>query len=153
MHCKVLAPGLIVFSALLFTLSPPAVSQSAPPPAIHVESEPSIDVFSDSVGASAAQFRVDEAGASSYSIPIYVPPGTAGVAPQVELSYGSRNPTGPMGPGWARSGLSSVARCKASIESGDVGAPADVPVNVDDESTPFTERVRFDEPQCNGGVQ
>jgi len=133
MNLKVPPPGLLGLAVLLFTLSTAALSQPATPPAIHVEPEPAVDVFSDSVGAIAAQFRVDEAGASAYSIPIYVPPGSAGVAPQVELSYGSRNPTGPMGPGWAISGLSSISRCKATIESGDVGALADVAINFDND--------------------
>ena len=78
---------------------------------------------------------MDESGASTYALAIYSPPGTAGVAPQVAFSYSSRNPTGPMGPGWALSGLSSIGRCKATIESGDVGALADVAINFDDDAS------------------
>ena len=93
------------------------------------------DPDSDKVGATAAEFRVDESGAATYSIPIYAVPGTAGVSPKLALSYSSQGGYGPIGKGWAISGLSSITRCRATREAGDFmsgGNPVDgnpAPVN------------------------
>ncbi|MCR6627707.1 MAG: hypothetical protein NVV67_16020 [Pseudoxanthomonas sp.] len=77
------------------------------------------DPLSDSVSATAAEFRVDEAGAATYTVPLYTVPGTAGVAPSVSLKYSSQGGYGPLGKGWAVGGLSSIARCRATREGGD----------------------------------
>jgi hypothetical protein len=64
------------------------------------------------VGLTAADFRVDESGAATYSVPIPIAPGTAGVAPQLALSYSSNNMIdGPVGVGWSIAGLSAISRC------------------------------------------
>jgi YD repeat-containing protein len=89
----------------------------APPPPPPQTTVP--DVLSDAVGAIAAQFRVDESGSATYAIPIYTPPGVAGVAPQVALSYSSQGGQGPLGKGWAISGLSGIVRCRQTREAGD----------------------------------
>lgn len=100
------------------------------------------DTASDMVGATAAEFRVDESGAATYSIPLYGVPGTAGVVPKLALSYSSQGANGPLGKGWSISGLSSIARCRATREAGDFivnGIPTDgvaQPVN-------FTSTDRF----------
>ncbi len=88
------------------------------------------DPDSDTVAATAAEFRVDESGGATYSIPIYGVPGTAGVMPKLALSYSSQGGAGPIGKGWSISGLSSITRCRATMEAGDFisgGSPA--PVN------------------------
>jgi RHS repeat-associated protein len=84
-----------------------------------VVSVPATDPVSDAVGATLAQFRVDEAGNATYSVPIQVPPGTAGMAPKLALSYNSRLPDGIMGPGWTIEGASQITRCRQTRESGD----------------------------------
>ncbi len=86
------------------------------------------DSTSDRVGAIAGSFRVDESGAATYSIPLFTPPGTAGVVPQVALAYSSQGGDGPLGRGWSISGLSSITRCRATREAGDFivsGKPVD----------------------------
>lgn len=96
---------------------------------------PESDLISDQVGATAGEFRVDESGAATYSIPIYTVPGTAGVTPKLALSYSSQGGIGPLGKGWSISGLSSIGRCRATREAGDFivsGEPTDgnpTPVN------------------------
>jgi RHS repeat-associated protein len=89
------------------------------PPRLLVAADP----LSDAVSATAAEFRVDESGAATYSVPLYAVPGTAGVVPQLTLSYSSQNGDGPVGKGWAIGGLSSISRCRATREAGDfIGA-------------------------------
>ena len=64
------------------------------------------------VGLTAGEFRVDESGAATYQLPLNLPQGTAGVVPQLGLSYSSSNTSeGPLGVGWSLSGLSSITRC------------------------------------------
>lgn len=77
------------------------------------------DPLSDAVSATAAEFRVDESGAATYSIPLYAVPGTAGVAPKLSLNYSSQAGEGPVGKGWSIGGLSAISRCRATREAGD----------------------------------
>lgn len=77
------------------------------------------DAISDRVGATAGQFRVDESGSATYNIPIYTPPGTAGVVPQLGFAYNSQGGNGPLGKGWGISGSSGISRCRATREHGD----------------------------------
>ncbi|MBS0457900.1 MAG: VCBS repeat-containing protein, partial [Proteobacteria bacterium] len=86
------------------------------------------DAISDAVGATPGQFRVDESGQATYSIPLFTPPGVAGVVPKMALSYSSQGGPGVAGKGWAISGASSISRCRATREAGDFitgGVPND----------------------------
>lgn len=56
---------------------------------------------------------VTQSGAFTYSIPFRLPPGTAGVAPKLGLSYASQGGNGIAGVGWNLSGLSLIMRCPA----------------------------------------
>ena len=110
----VLTPlGVFVFDVVA------AVTGGGQPPRVLVAPDP----ISDAVSATAAEFRVDESGAATYSVPLYTVPGTAGVKPSVSLVYSSQGGYGPIGKGWSLSGLSSIARCRATREAGDfIGA-------------------------------
>ena len=67
------------------------------------------------VGTMAGQASTD-GGAAQYHIPIVVPPGRAGMQPDLALAYNSRSGNGVMGMGWSISGLSSIHRCPQTPE-------------------------------------
>ncbi len=62
------------------------------------------------VGLTTGKLSVGNNGAASYSIPISVSPGTAGVQPKLSFEYSSRGGNGMMGVGWSVSGLSAITR-------------------------------------------
>lgn len=72
-------------------------------------------------GTTDGQVNVGPDGSVGYSIPIRVPPGTAGVEPKLVLAYNSRGGPSSYGFGWAVGGISSVQRGPRNIpEDGSV---------------------------------
>jgi hypothetical protein len=57
------------------------------------------------------QFRVNETGAATFSLPIQVPPGTAGLEPKLSLRYNSRDGNGLAGMGAGVGGIAVITRC------------------------------------------
>jgi hypothetical protein len=71
------------------------------------------------------KFEVTDSGSASYTIPIAVVPGTAGLEPKLSLSYDSRSGNGLLGVGWSLSGLPSITRCGRTIaQDGQTGGVA-----------------------------
>jgi RHS repeat-associated protein len=69
----------------------------------------------EATGRVGGDFSVTPNGAASYAVPIEVPPGTAGVAPDLSLAYDSQAPNGILGVGWTLRGLSAISRCAATV--------------------------------------
>jgi hypothetical protein len=71
------------------------------------------------------KFEVTDSGSASYTIPIAVVPGAAGLEPKLSLSYDSRSGNGLLGVGWSLSGLPSISRCGRTIaQDGQTGGVA-----------------------------
>jgi RHS repeat-associated protein len=82
------------------------------------------------VGTLAGTFDVDPSGAASYSIPIAVPPGSAGMTPGLSLNYSSNGGNGTLGRGWSLGGLSVISRCPQTIAQD--GNPGGLNLDADD---------------------
>ena len=66
-------------------------------------------------GTTDGQVNVGPDGSVGYSIPIRVPPGTAGIEPKLVLAYNSRSGPSAFGFGWSVGGISSVQRGPRNI--------------------------------------
>jgi hypothetical protein len=69
---------------------------------------PEDDKESTAIGTLGGQFRVDESGAATYTVPIDLLSGIAGVTPQLALSYSSAGDNGVIGIGWNIGGLRAL---------------------------------------------
>lgn len=113
--------GLSNHDALLAQIDPCAnlcsngVTAQAPAPAPMPTIDASQKTISAQTGSLPGNFRVNESGAATYGIPLSLPAGTAGVAPEISLNYTSQGGNGLVGHGWALGGLSAISRCRQTL--------------------------------------
>lgn len=67
------------------------------------------------VGRIEGTFSVSATGQATYTIPLKVTPGIAGMEPKLALAYSSDHGNGLLGMGWSLSGLSAITRCASTI--------------------------------------
>ncbi|WP_170300498.1 RHS repeat-associated core domain-containing protein [Myxococcus fulvus] len=74
-------------------------------------------------GATEGSYSLTADGAATYSVPLWVPPGRAGMQPELALSYNSRSGMGIAGVGFTLGGTPSrITRCRKSVaQDGVVG--------------------------------
>jgi hypothetical protein len=65
------------------------------------------------VGRIDGRFAVTHDGAATYTLPLWTPPGRAGIEPDLALHFNSRAGNGALGIGWSLTStvLSSITRC------------------------------------------
>ena len=69
---------------------------------------------SEHAGATLGNFQVSQ-GKANYNTPVVVPPGIAGLTPNISLHYTSQTRNGLVGIGWGISGLSLINRCGTTL--------------------------------------
>jgi len=80
------------------------------------------------VGTMSGTFAATSMGEATYSVPLAVPPGRAGMEPQLGIVYNSGNGEGTLGMGFAVSRLSAITRCPHTIlDDGQVRGVQDTP--------------------------
>ena len=74
-------------------------------------------------GRSDTSYDVSSTGAARYSIPLSLPGGTAGLQPQLAITYDSSAGDGLLGQGFSIAGLSVIRHCPRTIVQDGVAAP------------------------------
>jgi RHS repeat-associated protein len=67
------------------------------------------------VGRTVGTGGVTNDGAAQYTLPLWVPPGRAGLQPDLSLLYSSRGPNGLLGMGWSLGGFPRITRCRRTF--------------------------------------
>jgi RHS repeat-associated protein len=96
-----------IVSVSVSSVSPPAGNlpvMTAPP---HLDNP--------DAGSLPGRLNVGSDGAASYNLPLVVPPGIAGIQPNLSLNYSSNSGNGMLGLGWSMAGLSTIQRCAKTI--------------------------------------
>ena len=74
-------------------------------------------------GVLTGTLQITPSGAAVYTVPIVMPPGVAGMAPNLNLVYNSQGANGIMGQGWSLTGLSIIHKCPRTKQQDGVARP------------------------------
>jgi hypothetical protein len=94
---------------------------------------------------------VSLSGSATYTIPLVVPPGSAGTAPKLSLAYDSQSPAGPLGAGWSVGGLSRITRGSKNLRTD--GLIRGVHLDADDALYLDGQRLLPASPGCSTSVK
>ncbi len=81
------------------------------------------------IGSLKGSLNVGGDGSATYSVPIDLPKGTAGMEPKLSLDYSSNGTNGVAGLGWALTGLQQITRGPASLSKDTMADPVDFDSN------------------------
>ena len=93
------------------------------------------------VGRTAGAASVSATGAAQYAVPLAVPPGTNGLAPELAIVYDHRSGNGLLGVGFRLAGFSAIRRCGRTIAQD--GAAAAVGLDAQDRLCLDGQRLRL----------
>jgi hypothetical protein len=129
-----LSSGFFLAALLVLATNAPVLGAQAPTPEqpstekptaqkpIHPTTTSSSSQSAASAGATPGLGRahgaakVGQGGAATFAVPIVVPPGTAGVAPNLSFVYSSQASENELlGIGWTLDGLPAIERCAATV--------------------------------------
>src|SRR5437660_10553633 len=71
------------------------------------------------------QLVVNDRGYSNYTIPLNIAPGSGGLAPSLQLSYGGIGTISYLGQGWSLSGLATIYRGQQTVDVDGISANPD----------------------------
>ena len=66
-------------------------------------------------GTIQGSFAVSSTGEATYTLPLVVPPGAAGMVPSLAVTYDSGSGDGLLGMGFSLAGLSAITRCPRTV--------------------------------------
>lgn len=89
------------------------------------------------VGVIDGQHGVSASGASSYTIPIKLPPGTNGFIPQISVSYNSQGSNGVLGMGWNILGVSTLSVTNRTLYYDNKTAPVELNIANNPTGNPY----------------
>jgi hypothetical protein len=101
--------AVMLFAAILSAQVPLGLASAAVPSGV-------------AMGRTPGSFTVTATGAASYSIPLWTPPGIAGLTPSLALMYSSNSGDGLYGVGWGIAGFSNITRCKKTLVQDGISA-------------------------------
>ncbi len=96
------------------TLSLTGASASSGSPLSATSSSAMTSNSASGIGETTGALSVSRTGGAKYDVPIAVPPGINGIAPEISLSYDSQAGNGIAGYGWNISGISTISKVPAT---------------------------------------
>ena len=109
---KAFPPLLVLLACALSGVACRGDATNAPP---RVTPELDDSDASPVAGTIQGSFAVSSTGEATYHMPLVVPPGPAGMAPSLAVTYDSGSGDGMLGVGFSLAGFSAITRCPLTV--------------------------------------